>query len=88
MWTYYIGLFIGLSFAIRGLSDLLASLLLILFMFSRFSLPNCGGMEYYIVTIVVGEVGLAVYVYVTRKYKLRETDEPCHLHLLKNTTPS
>ena len=73
------GLFIGFSFAVRGLSDLLASLLLIPFAFSRFSLPSCG-MEYYMMTIVVGVVGLAVYVYVARKYKLRERDEPCHVH--------
>ena len=31
-------------------------------------------------TIVVGVVDLAVYVYVARKYKLRERDEPCHVH--------
>ena len=30
-------------------------------------------------TIVVGVVGLAVYVCVARKYKLRERDEPCHV---------
>ena len=73
------GLLIGFSFAIRGLSDVLASLLLIPFIFSRFSLPS-SGMEYYMMTIVVGVVGLAVYVYVARKYKLRERDEPCHVH--------
>ena len=32
------------------------------------------------VHLVVGVVGLAVYVYVARKYKLRERDEPCHVH--------
>ena len=31
-------------------------------------------------TIVVGVLGLAVYVYVARKFKLRERDEPCHVH--------
>ena len=72
------GLLIGLSFAIIGLFQLLASLLLLPFMFSRLSLPSCG-MEYYMVTIVVGVVGLSVYVYVARKYKLRERDEPCHV---------
>ena len=30
-------------------------------------------------TIVVGVVGLTVYVYFARKYKLRERDEPCHV---------
>ena len=37
-------------------------------------------MKYYIMTVVVGVVGLAVYVYVARKYKLRERDEPCHVN--------
>ena len=31
------------------------------------------------ITIAVGIVGLAVCVYVTRKYKLRERDELCHV---------
>ena len=30
--------------------------------------------------IAVGVVSLAVYVYVARKYKFRERDEPCHVH--------
>ena len=72
------GVLIGLSFAIRGLFELLASLLLVPFRFSKLSLPSCG-MEYCMMTIVVGVVGLAVYVYVARKYKLRERDEPCHV---------
>ena len=29
--------------------------------------------------IVVGVASLAVCVYVARKYKLRERDEPCHV---------
>ena len=72
------GLLIGFSFAISGVFQFLASLPLLPFMFSRLSLPSCG-MEYYMVTMVVGVVGLAVYVYVVRKYKLRERDEPCHV---------
>ena len=35
-------------------------------------------------TIVVGMVGLAVFMYVARKYKLRMNHVHC---LLKNTTP-
>ena len=72
------GLFIGLSFAVRGLFELLASLLLIPLTFTRQTLPNCG-MEYYMLVIVVGVVGLAVYMYAARKYKLRESDEPYHV---------
>ena len=72
------GLFIGLSFAVRGLFELLASLLLIPFTFPRQTFPSCG-MEYYMLVIVVGVASLAVFVYVARKYKLRERDEPCHV---------
>ena len=65
------GLFIGLLFAVRGRFELLASLLLIPFTFTRHALPSCG-MEYYMLVIAVGVAGLAVYMYVARKYKLRE----------------
>ena len=37
------------------------------------------GMEYYMLVIAVGVASLAVYVYVARKYKLRERDKPCHV---------
>ena len=73
------GLLIGFSFAISGVFHFLASIPLLPFMFSRLSLPSCG-MEPYMVTMVVGVVCLAVYVYVDRKYKLRERDKPCHMH--------
>ena len=72
------GLFIGLSFAVRGLFEFLASLLLIPLTSTRQTLPSCG-MEYYMLVIAVGVASLVVYVYVARKYKLRERDEPCHV---------
>jgi len=72
------GLLIGLSFAIQGLFQLLASVAISPFIYARWSFPSCG-MEYYVMNIVVGVVSLAAYVYVARKYKLREGDEPCHV---------
>ena len=67
------GLFIGLSFAFSSLFELVASLPVLPFMFSRLSLPSCG-MECFMVTIIVGVVGVAVYVCVARN-KLSERDE-------------
>ena len=59
----------------------LCSLLLTPFVvvFSTLSIPSCE-VVYYMMPIVVGVVVLAVYVYVARKYKLRERDAPFHAH--------
>ena len=70
------GLFIGLSFAIKGLFEFLSSVLFFLFMSLR---SHVYREAYYMVHLVVGVVGLTVYVYVARNYKLRERDEPCHV---------
>ena len=70
------GLFIGLSFAIKGLFEFLSSVLFFLFLSLR---SHVNSEVYYMVHLVVGVVGLAVYVYAARKYKLRERDEPCHV---------
>ena len=72
------GMLIGLSFSIRGLFQLIGFAMNVLFLFINKYFISCA-TDYYILTIVVGVVGLAVYVYVARKYKLRERDEPCHV---------
>jgi len=72
------GLLIGLAFAIDGVSEVFAAVLIIPFACIRQFFPSCG-MEYYLVNIVVGVVGVVVYVGVAKKYKLRERDEPCHV---------
>ncbi len=72
------GLLIGLSFAIDGISKFFAAALIISFAHVRSSFPSCG-MEHYFVNIVVGVIGVVVFVGVARKYKLRERGEPCHV---------
>ena len=72
------GMLIGLSFTIRGLFQLLGFILNILFLIINRYFLNCA-TDFYILTVVIGLVGLAVYVYVARKYKLRQRDEPCHV---------
>ena len=73
------GMLIGLSFAMKGLFQLLGFALGMLILFINKCFLSCA-IDFYILTLVVGVVGLAVYVYVARKYKLRERDEPCHVH--------
>ena len=72
------GLLIGLSFALRGVCDMLSSLTIIPFSFMHVFFPSCG-MIYYIMNIVVGMTGLILYICVARKYRFRERDEPCHV---------
>ncbi len=83
------GLLIGLSCAVRGISELYAAILVGYSIRQNLqSFLSCG-MEYYLVNIVVCVVGVTIYVGVARMYKLRESDEACHVRrLLKNTTPN
>ena len=73
------GFLIGLSFAIKGLFQALAALLIIPFSFVTSSFPSCG-MYYYIMNISVGILALFVYVGVARRYKYRKRDEICDIY--------
>ena len=73
------GFLIGLSFAIKGLFQALAALLIIPFSFVTSSFPSCG-MYYYIMNISVGTLALFVYVGVARRYKYRKRDEICDIY--------
>ena len=72
------GMLIGLWYAIKGLFELLATLLVVPFPFWKHSFPSCG-FVYYLVNIVIGVFSLTVYVCVARRYKKRERDEPCNI---------
>ena len=75
------GLIIGISFAIRGAFEFLATTFVIPFAygFHAVSLPSCG-MVYYLVNMCVCVCTVLVYMCVARRYKCRERDEPCHVH--------
>ena len=73
------GLFIGLSFAVKGYFEFLPSATFLLFYLLRHSLSDYITV-YYAVTTAVGVVGLLLYVYFARRYKLRERDELCNVH--------
>ena len=73
------GLFIGLTFAVKGFFEFLSSATFLLFYLLRHSLSDYITV-YYAVTTAVGVVGLILYVYFARRYKLRERDELCNVH--------
>ena len=73
------GLFIGLTFAVKGFFEFLSSATFLLFYLLRDSLSNYR-IVYYAVTTAVGVVGLLLFMYFARRYKLRERDELCNVH--------
>ena len=70
------GLFIGLTFAVKGLFEFLSSATFLLFYLLRDSYITV----YYAVATAVGVIGLVLFLYFTRRYKLRERDELCNVH--------
>ena len=73
------GLFIGLTFAVKGFFELLSSATFLLFHLLRDSLSSYITV-YYAVATTVGVVGLILFMYFARRYKLRERDELCNVH--------
>ena len=69
------GLLIGLSFALRGLFQLIAVIMISPLIYLGSHLPNCR-MLYYILNICIGLIAVVVFIRIARKYKLRERDEP------------
>ena len=79
------GLLIGLLYAIKGLYQLLATILTVPFTVVYVSHPShvgqvtCG-FYYYLVNIVIGLIAVLMYMWVAKKYKYRERDEICEVH--------
>ena len=73
------GFLIGLSFAIKGLSQTIAALLFFPFSHVTSSFPSCG-MYYYITNISVGGLALLIYVVAARRYKYRKRDDICNIY--------
>ena len=79
------GLLIGLLYAIKGLYQLLATLVVVPFAVGYTSHPShvgqmsCG-FYYYLVNIVIGLITVLTYMWVAKKYKYRERDEICEVH--------
>ena len=73
------GLLIGVLYAIRGLYQLVATLLVLPFAVPTIHLISCG-FWYYLMNIVIGVVALLVYMCVAKRYKYRKRDEFCNIH--------
>ena len=73
------GLLIGVLYAIRGLYQLVANLLVLPFALPSIQLISCG-FWYYLMNIVIGVVALLVYMCVAKRYRYRERDEFCNIH--------
>ena len=73
------GLLIGVLYAIRGLYQLVATLLVLPFALPSIHPISCG-FWYYLMNIVIGVVALLVYMCVAKKYRYRERDEICNIH--------
>ena len=74
------GLLIGLFYAIRGVYQGIATLLVVPFAVGSLSsvFPSCG-FYYYLVNVVLGVVAVLVYIWVAKRYRYRERDEPCNI---------
>ena len=73
------GLLIGVLYAIRGLYQLVATLLVLPFALPSIQLISCG-FWYYLMNIVIGVVALLVYMCVAKRYRFRKRDEFCNIH--------
>ena len=70
------GLLIGVLYAIRGLYQLVATLLVSPFALRTIHLISCE-FGYYLMNIVIGVAALLVYMCVAKRYRYRERDEFC-----------
>ena len=75
------GLLIGLSYAIKGLFQIIAALLALPFALDMDNTHIGCGVSYYIMNAGVGVVSVLVYVWVSRKYKYRERDETSNIYI-------
>ena len=79
------GLLIGLLYAIKGLYQVLRhSSCGTLCCGLHLSFPSTGkqlscGFYYYLANIVIGLIAVLVYMWVAKKYRYRERDEPCNV---------
>ena len=73
------GLLIGLLYAIKGLYQLLATLLVVPLAVGYTSHMSCR-FYYYLVNIAIGLIAVLTYMCVAKKYKYRARDEICEVH--------
>ena len=73
------GLLIGMFYAIRGLYQVLAALLVLPYNYlGTHMYPSCG-FYFYLMNIVFGLVAVLAYVWVAKRYRYRVRDELCNV---------
>ena len=73
------GLIIGVFYAIRGLYQVLAALLVLPYSYGGTFKPLSCEFYFYLVNIVIGLVAVLVYAWVAKRYRYRVRDEPCNV---------
>ena len=73
------GLIIGIFYAIRGLYQVLAALLVLPYSYGGTFKPLSCEFYFYLVNIVIGLVAVLVYAWVAKRYRYRVRDEPCNV---------
>ena len=76
------GLIIGIFYAIKGVSQLIAAMVIFVpfYMYRlKTNLPSCG-FVYYLVNVVIALTGLVAYTCVARRYQYRQRDEPDNIY--------
>ena len=74
------GLLIGLFYAIKGLNQFLATLLVVPVIVKNFVFPISCGFFYYLVNILLGVIAVLIFVWAVKTYRYRERDEPSNIH--------
>ena len=73
------GLLIGMFYTIRGFYQVLAALVMLPYSYlGAHMYPSCG-FYFYLMNIVIGLVGVLVYVWVAKRYRYRVRDETCNV---------
>lgn len=72
------GLLLGLSFSIRSLFQGITITIMISFGAAWKMKPLSCGSGFYLMNIVLGVAGLALFARVAKKYKYREVNEPAN----------
>ena len=73
------GLIIGVFYAIRGLYQVLAALLLLPYSYGGTFKPLSCEFYFYLMNIVIGLVAVLVYVWIAKRYRYRVRDELCNV---------
>ena len=73
------GLIVGVFYAIRGLYQVLAALLVLPYSHREAFKPLSCEFYFYLMNTIIGLVAVLVYVWVAKRYRYRVRDELCNV---------